>query len=156
MSSQRLGLWGESAAIAVFAVVSLFFPGSDAGGSGYLGAFIAGLIVGNMEVLRLGMHPNHEPNMRSLVANLSDVMVILVFVTLGANLPFDTIADEWVPALAVMRRSLVRRSPDGGSGSACCRTGAAAGRVRRSSSSAGHARPASCRPRSPGSSSPRA
>ena len=112
VSSHRLGLWGESAAIAVFAVVSLgFFSVDSAGGSGYLGAFIAGLIVGNMDVLRLGMHPNHERNMRSLVANLSDVMVILVFVTLGANLPFDTIADEWAPALAVIAALLFVARP---------------------------------------------
>ena len=32
----------------------------SAGGSGYLGAFLAGLIVGNMDMLRLGMHAEHE------------------------------------------------------------------------------------------------
>ena len=103
VSSRRVGVWGESAGIAVLAVVSLgFFSVDSAGGSGYLGAFIAGLIVGNMDVLRLGMHGGHERDMRALVANISDVMVIFVFVTLGANLPFDTIAEEWAPALVVL------------------------------------------------------
>ncbi len=64
-----------------------------------------------MDVLRLGMHPSHERDMRSLVANVSDVMVILVFVTLGANLPFDTIADEWAPALAVIAALLFVARP---------------------------------------------
>ena len=96
----------------MLAVVSLgVFSVNSAGGSGYLGAFIAGLIVGNMDVLRLGMHPSHERNMRSLVANLSDVMVILVFVTLGANLPFDAIADECAPALAVIAALLFLARP---------------------------------------------
>jgi len=103
VSSRRGGLWGEAAGISVLAVVALAFPGiQNAGGSGYLGAFIAGFIVGNMRELGIGMHSHHETEMRFLVANLAQVAVLLVFVTLGADLPFGTIADEWVPALAVL------------------------------------------------------
>ena len=52
VSSNRAGIWRESAAIAVLAVVTIsFFSLDTAGGSGYLGAFLAGLIVGNMEEL---------------------------------------------------------------------------------------------------------
>ena len=44
VSSRRAGVWGESAGIAVLTIVSLgFFSVDSAGGSGYLGAFIAGL-----------------------------------------------------------------------------------------------------------------
>ena len=57
VSSRRAGLWRESAAIAVMAVISAgYFSIDTAGGSGYLGAFLAGLIVGNMEQLGLAMH----------------------------------------------------------------------------------------------------
>ena len=70
------------------AVVAVgYFSIDSAGGSGYLGAFLAGLIVGNMDQLRLGMHTDHERDMRVLVATITDVVVILVFITLGANLP---------------------------------------------------------------------
>jgi NhaP-type Na+/H+ or K+/H+ antiporter len=103
VSSRRVGLWGEAAGVSVLAVVALTFPGvQEAGGSGYLGAFIAGLIVGNMDRLRLGMHSKHETQMREFVANLADVAVLLVFITLGADLPFDAIAEEWLPALLVL------------------------------------------------------
>ena len=40
--------------------------------------------------------------MRRLVASVSDVVVILVFVTLGANLPWDALWDELGPALLVV------------------------------------------------------
>ncbi len=104
MSHSRLGLWRESAGIAVLAIVTLtFFTVTEAGAeSGYLGPFVAGLIVGNMDRFRLGMHTDHERDMRSLVGSLSDIMVIFVFVVLGANLPFAAIADNWLPALAVL------------------------------------------------------
>src|SRR5437773_985352 len=57
VSSRRTGIWRESAAIVVIAVVSAsFFSIDSAGGSGYLGAFLAGLILANMPLLGLGMH----------------------------------------------------------------------------------------------------
>ena len=70
VSSRRAGIWGESAAIAVMAVVAGgFFSIDSAGGSGYLGAFLAGLIVGNMDRLGLAMHSHHERDMRVLIAD---------------------------------------------------------------------------------------
>jgi cell volume regulation protein A len=103
VSDRRSGVWKESAAIAVVAVVALgYFSIDSAGGSGYLGAFLAGLIVGNMDRLRLGMHTSHERDMRVLVSTIVDVVVILVFITLGANLPWSDIWDNLGPALAVV------------------------------------------------------
>ncbi len=103
-SNSRWGLWRESSGIAVLAIVALtFFTVRETGAeSGYLGPFIAGLIVGNMDILGLGMHSEHEQDMRRLVASLSDIMVIFVFVVLGANLPWSAIGDNWLPALAVL------------------------------------------------------
>jgi cell volume regulation protein A len=103
VSDRRTGVWKESAAVAVVAVVAVgYFSTDSAGGSGYLGAFLAGLIVGNMDRLRLGMHSDHERDMRSLVETITEVVVILVFVTLGANLPWSDIWDNLVPALGVV------------------------------------------------------
>ena len=103
VSSRRAGIWRESAAIAVMAVITAgYFSIDVAGGSGYLGAFLAGLIVGNMEQLRLAMHSEHERDMRVLVSTVADVMVMFVFITLGANIPWSDIRSELVPALAVV------------------------------------------------------
>ena len=103
VSSRRAGLWRESSAIAVMAIISAgYFSIDSAGGSGYLGAFLAGLIVGNMEQLQLAMHSEHEREMRIFVGTIAEVMVMLVFITLGANLPLRAIVDELAPALAVI------------------------------------------------------
>jgi potassium/hydrogen antiporter len=112
VSSRRAGLWRETPAIAVMAVISAgFFSIDSAGGSGYLGAFLAGLIVGNMEQLRLAMHSEHEREMRIFVSTVADVMVMLVFVTLGANLPLREIADELAPGLAVIAALILVARP---------------------------------------------
>lgn len=112
VSDRRAGVWQESAAIAVVAVVAVgYFSTDSAGGSGYLGAFLAGLIVGNMDRFRLGMHTEHERDMRALIATITDVVVILVFITLGANLPWSEIWDNLGPALIVVAVLLLVARP---------------------------------------------
>ena len=112
VSNRRAGVWRESAAVAVVAVVAVgYFSIDSAGGSGYLGAFLAGLVVGNMDRLRLGMHSSHERDMRVFVDTVTDLVVILVFVTLGANLPWSDMWDNLLPALAVVAGLIVLARP---------------------------------------------
>jgi potassium/hydrogen antiporter len=103
ISNKRAGIWRESPVIAVLAVIAGgYFSIETAGGSGYLGAFIAGLLVGNTNVLRLGMHEAHERELQSFTTIVTDLIVIFVFVAIGVNLPLDAIPDEAAPALATL------------------------------------------------------
>jgi cell volume regulation protein A len=103
ISSRRTGIWRDSAPIAVLAVVAISYVSLDsAGGSGYLGAFLAGLVVGNMERLGLAMHSEHERDLRVFASTLSDVVTAFVFLVVGANLPFDAMAEHALPGLAVI------------------------------------------------------
>lgn len=112
ISSRRAGIWRESSAVAVMTVVSIgYFSLDSAGGSGYLGAFIAGLMVGNMELLGLAMHSEHEREMKSFATNLADIVTLFVFLLLGANLPFAAIYDDLLPALAVLATLLLVARP---------------------------------------------
>jgi potassium/hydrogen antiporter len=112
ISSRRAGIWRESAGLAVLGVVAIgYFSLDSAGGSGYLGAFLAGLIVGNMEHFGLAMHDEHEEDMRRFASNLADLATLLVFVVLGVNLPLDDLADHLLPALAVLAMLLLVARP---------------------------------------------
>jgi cell volume regulation protein A len=103
ISDRRAGIWRGSPVVAVFAVISGgYFSIETAGGSGYLGAFVAGLLVGNTDALRLGMHEAHERALRSFTTIVTDLLVIFIFVALGVNLPLDSIPDEAPPALATL------------------------------------------------------
>ena len=93
----------ESAAIAVVAVVAVGYFSTDyAGGSGYLGAFLAGLIVGNMDRFRLGMHSSHERDMRALREHDHRGRGDPRLHDARANLPWSDIWDNLGPALAVV------------------------------------------------------
>ena len=112
VSSRRTGIWRESPAIAVLTVVSIAYVSLDSAGySGYLGAFLAGLIVGNMDLLQLDMDPEHERDMRSFTASLADIVTLFVFVVLGASLPLDTLGENLLPALAVLAALILVARP---------------------------------------------
>jgi potassium/hydrogen antiporter len=112
ISSQRSGVWRESSALAVLTVVTIsFFSLDSAGGSGYLGAFLAGVIVGNMEHLGLAMHSQHEQEMRMFAFNLADLVTLFVFVVLGANIPFSALGENLLPSLAVVTTLLLVARP---------------------------------------------
>ncbi|MGH3024764.1 MAG: cation:proton antiporter [Gaiellaceae bacterium] len=112
VANLRAGIWRESPALAVLLVVSVgFFTIDSAGGSGYLGAFVAGLLLGNLPSLGLAMPPEQEREMRAFVRTTAELMVMLVFVTLGANLPFADMADEALPALATIAALILLARP---------------------------------------------
>jgi cell volume regulation protein A len=112
ISSNRAGIWRESSPAAVLAVIAIgYFSLDTAGGSGYLGAFLAGLIVGNMERLGLAMHSSHEQEMRQFAFNLADLVTLFVFLILGANIPFQTLGENLLPALAVLAALLLLARP---------------------------------------------
>jgi potassium/hydrogen antiporter len=112
ISSRRAGVWRESSALAVLTVVTIsYFSLDSAGGSGYLGAFLAGLIVGNMEQLGLAMHSVHEQEMRVFSAGSADLVTLFVFVVLGANIPFDDLGEHLLPAIAVLGALLLLARP---------------------------------------------
>ena len=112
ISSRRAGILRDSAPVAVLAVVAVSYVSLDfAGGSGYLGAFLAGLIVGNMELLGLAMHSHHEEELAIASRTLSEVVTIFIFLVVGASLPFATLGEQWAPSLAVVAMLLLVARP---------------------------------------------
>ena len=152
VSSRRTGIWRESAAIVVIAVVAgSFFSIDSAGGSGYLGAFLAGLILGNMPLLGLGMHTPSRGR---------DARIRLDGVALDGDARLHhargepAVATRWPTISGRLSQSSRRSSSSHGRSSssrACSSTGAARGRGRSSSSSPGPARRGLFRPRLLGS-----
>ena len=103
ISSRKGGAWRESPAVAILAVVALgYFSVETLGGSGYLAAFIMGLIVGNMELLHLGQHDEHAYLLEGFASQVAEIAVLLVFITLGINMPFETLGEYLTGGLVVM------------------------------------------------------
>jgi potassium/hydrogen antiporter len=102
-STARAGIWDESPGVAILAVVALvYFSSETLGGSAYLAAFVMGLIVGNMEEFKLRQHEESERMLEGFVGQVAEIAVLLVFVTLGINLPFDALGEYFFGGLLVM------------------------------------------------------
>jgi potassium/hydrogen antiporter len=103
LSSRSVGIWRESPAVAILAVIALtYFTTDQLGGSAYLAAFLMGLIVGNTERLGLGRHDDHTRRLADFMTNVSELAVLAVFVTLGINLPLDALWENLWGGLLVM------------------------------------------------------
>ena len=149
LSTSVVGIWRESPATAILAVVALtYFTTDELGGSAYLAAFVMGLIVGNMERLGLGRHEDHTRELDSFMAQTSEIAVLAVFVTLGINLPLEALWDNLWGGLVVMAVFVFVARP---LTVLACLLPDRRGQWtrRRSSSSRGAARRASSRPRWP-------
>jgi potassium/hydrogen antiporter len=102
-STARAGIWDESPGVAILAVVALaYFSTESLGGSAYLATFVMGLMVGNMEYLRLGHHDEHATLLEGFLGQVAEIATLLVFVTLGLNLPFEALGKYLVGGLLVM------------------------------------------------------
>ena len=64
-----------------------------------------------MEQLGLAMHSRHEREMREFAANLADLVTLFVFLVLGANIPFDDLGANLLPALAVVAALILLARP---------------------------------------------
>ena len=103
LSTRRFGIWREAPPLVMGAVVAASYVSIDfAGGSGYLGAFIAGVIAGNAGSLGLPPPSHRRHELGLFAAFVTELMVIFIFVALGANLPLGTIADNIAPAIVVL------------------------------------------------------
>jgi cell volume regulation protein A len=112
ISTRRYGVWRETPGLAVLMIVTAsVFSIDSAGGSGLLGAFLAGIVAGNMDDLGLAMHPEHETNLRRFTEIVADVVVIFIFVVVGANIPFDAFPDYALPGLATLAALIVVARP---------------------------------------------
>jgi potassium/hydrogen antiporter len=102
-STKRTGIWDEAPGVAILAVVALaYFSNEYVGGSGYLAAFVMGLMVGNMRELGFDQQEEHEAMLENFVGQVSEIATLLIFVTLGMNLPFDALGQYLLGGLLVM------------------------------------------------------
>jgi cell volume regulation protein A len=57
------------------------------------------------------MHSEHEQEMRQFAFNVADLVTLFIFVVLGANIPFDELGENLLPALAVLGALLLVARP---------------------------------------------
>jgi cell volume regulation protein A len=102
LSSRRFGVLRESVGATLLAIVALAYVSSEvAGGSPYLAAFVAGLIVGNKDLIRIDHDHEQERMLEQYTTQTVDIVVLAIFVVLGLNLDVQLLLDNLWAGLAV-------------------------------------------------------
>jgi cell volume regulation protein A len=96
-------VWRDSPAAAIVAIVAAeYFASEEIGASGYLAAFVMGLVVGNARLLGLAPQRGEFGLLEAVTAQAAEVAMLAVFVTLGLNLPVADLREDLWAGLAVM------------------------------------------------------
>lgn len=112
LSNRRLGVLRESAAATLLAIIAIAYVQSEVfGGSPYLAAFIAGLVVGNKDLLRIDHDHRQEEALETYTTQTVDIIVLAIFVVLGLNLDARVLWDNLGAGLAVMAAFILIARP---------------------------------------------
>lgn len=112
LSSRQLGVLRESAAATLLAIIAIAYVQSEVlGGSPYLAAFIAGLVVGNKDLFRVDHDHRQEEALETYTAQTVDIVVLAIFVVLGLNLDAALLWDNLWAGLAVMAAFILVARP---------------------------------------------
>ena len=89
----------QGAVLSLVGVLAAFALATWLHGSPYMAVFVAGLVVGNREILGLGMHRRHRLFHDAYLGNVAGTVRVLVFLVLGAAVSLRTVGGFFGPAL---------------------------------------------------------
>jgi cell volume regulation protein A len=93
ISSRRTGIWRESAAIAVLAVLAMSYVSLDFAGGSVPGRLPGGPHRRQHEAARAFDARRAQRDLLVTTRSLADIVTIFVFVLVGANLPFHALGE---------------------------------------------------------------
>lgn len=95
---KRFGFLREYMPLMTLIVVVGGYLGADlAHASGYMAAFVAGLVIGNKKLFGFGgMQPNEEQELNGFVNTASLIMRMFIFILLGSQVNFALLNTYWV------------------------------------------------------------
>lgn len=93
---------GFTAEMAVASVLGAYVVSEHFGVSGFMAAFIVGLICGNKMLFKLKVDDEHYESHESFKDITISIIRMLIFMLLGAGMNFEIISQYWLPALIVV------------------------------------------------------
>lgn len=103
VAHKRFNFLREYMAISTIAVVAGgYIIAAPIGASGYMAAFIAGLLFGNKEMFGFKVAPADDTDLEGFIGNSSLVMRMFIFILLGSQVDFELLSQYWLPALGLI------------------------------------------------------
>ena len=102
VSSHRFGIWSESPAVAILGLVALEYFAATSRRLVLSGGVRHGPRRWNADLFGIGRRPRAARLLETFMAQLSEIAVIAVSVTLGINLPFAALQEYFRGGIVVM------------------------------------------------------
>lgn len=88
--------------VTLIAVIGGYLGAKGLHASGFMAAFIAGLVMGNMGYFGLSMRPGDESRFEDFVGTTSLISRMFIFILLGSQVKLELIAQYWWEGLLVV------------------------------------------------------
>ena len=88
--------------VTLIAVIGGYLGATGAHASGFMAAFIAGLVMGNMQYCGLKMRPGDHERFEKFVGTTSLISRMFIFILLGSQVKLELIAQYWWQGLLVV------------------------------------------------------
>lgn len=88
--------------VTLIAVIGGYLGATGLHASGFMAAFVAGLVMGNMRYLGLKMPHGHQARFKEFVGTTSLISRMFIFILLGSQVKLELIARYWWQGLVVV------------------------------------------------------
>lgn len=88
--------------VVVLSVLSAYLISERIHASGFMGVFVAGLVIGNAKSLKLTILPKQEHAAHEFMDTVGLKLRMLIFILLGSQVDFHLLSEYWLLGLAVV------------------------------------------------------
>lgn len=88
--------------LTLIAVIGGYIAAANLGGSGFMAAFVAGIVMGNMRYFGFEMERAEHQRFEEFVGTTSLISRMFIFILLGSQVKLELIAQYWWQGLAVV------------------------------------------------------
>ncbi len=88
--------------LTLLVVIGGYLSGEMINGSGYMSAFIAGLIIGNRELLGFNLEQDDDKELEDFIGSTSLIMRMFIFILLGSQVDFALLNTYWIGGIILV------------------------------------------------------
>jgi cell volume regulation protein A len=88
--------------ITLIVVIGGYLTGELVSASGYMSAFIAGLIIGNKDLFGFSLEAGEERGLNNFIETTSLIMRMFIFILLGSQVNFHLLSLYWIGGIIVV------------------------------------------------------
>jgi potassium/hydrogen antiporter len=88
--------------VSLMVVIGAYLVAADLQASGFMAAFVAGIVVGNKELFGFAIEPREQEGLEDYIATTSLIARMFIFILLGSQVDFALLSQHWVGAFGIV------------------------------------------------------